>query len=206
MQITGARRPLKKRSVAQPDKIRAGDSAEGQHGVFECRRADAGVLHFLEMRHAPVGEAVAAGIEQAQRHGHQPERGIGQRHGEIFAERPARRRRRMLDLLKRVLRRRRILEKHQHVNRAGRDEQRGHIQRAAPAEAFRRPARDDEGQRAAELVAGADDADGAAALQRRKPVGRDAHRRAASRAPAHSRCRPRRRSGSKAPSSSRTPH
>src|SRR5207249_5039080 len=42
---------------------------------------------------------------------------------------------------------------------------------------FRGPAREDERQRTAELIAGANEADGASAPQRRKPVGRHAHSR-----------------------------
>jgi hypothetical protein len=61
------------------------------------------------------------------------------------------------------------------VNGADRQQHGWHVEGAAPAEPIRRPARDDKRQRAAKLVTGADDSDGPAALQRRKPVRSHAH-------------------------------
>jgi hypothetical protein len=67
-------------------QISSGHAAEWKDGVFECRKAHAVPRHLLQLRDAPVGESVAAGIQQQQRHGNQPESGIGERELDVGPE------------------------------------------------------------------------------------------------------------------------
>src|SRR5687768_9243112 len=67
-----------------------------------------------------------------------------------------------------------FIQEKPHMQRAEGDERGGHIQSAAPAKFVCGPTRYYKCQRAAKLIAGADDPDGAAALQCGEPIRRHA--------------------------------